>query len=78
MVASYVEEHDTFRADKPRLWAERGSLRNVKDERIYALHPDGVRVAIAPPSKLEAVEQKHVTFVLNFSDELKRVTHPTP
>jgi Tol biopolymer transport system component/tRNA A-37 threonylcarbamoyl transferase component Bud32 len=78
MVAPYVVEHDTFRADKPRLWADRGSLRNLEDARIYALHPDGIRVATTPPSKLEAVEQKHVTFVLNFSDELKRVTHPKP
>jgi serine/threonine protein kinase/Tol biopolymer transport system component len=74
MVAPYRVENDSFRPEKPRLWAERGSaLRLVLGQRIYALHPDGVRVAIAPPSEGEAVGQNHLTLVLNFFDELRRI-----
>ena len=74
MVAPYRVENDSFHADKPRLWAERGSaLRHVFGQRFYALHPDGVRVAMEPPSEGEGVGQNHLTFVLNFFNELRRI-----
>lgn len=79
MVASYVVENDSFRADTPRPWAERGSsLRYILGQRNYALHPDGVRVAIAQPSEGDAIGQNHLTFVLNFFDELRRIAPATP
>jgi hypothetical protein len=77
VVAPYVVEAGAFRAGKPQPWAPRGSLRNLLDERIYALHPDGIRVAIAPPDEDEDVAQNHVTLVLNFFDELRRIA-PKP
>jgi Tol biopolymer transport system component len=77
MVAPYVVEAGAFRAGKPHPWTPRGSLRNLLDERIYALHPDGIRVAIAPPGEDDDVAQNHVTFVLNFFDELRRIA-PRP
>jgi serine/threonine-protein kinase len=74
MVAPYRVENESFRAGKPRLWAERApALRELLVERLYALHPGGVRVAIARPSEAEAVGQNHLTFVLNFFDELRRI-----
>jgi Tol biopolymer transport system component len=74
MVAPYRVENESFRAGIPRLWAERApALRERLVERLYALHPDGMRVAIAPPSESEAVGQNHITFVLNFFEELRRI-----
>ena len=46
--------------------------------RMYALHPDGVRVAIAPPSEGETVAPTHLTFFLNLFDELRRIAPPKP
>ncbi len=52
MVARYRVEHDSFIVDKPRLWAEGAArVRQKLGSRMYALHPDGVRVAIAPLSE---------------------------
>ena len=74
MVAPYRTNKDSFRADKPRLWAERGSaLRFLLGQRNFALHPDGMRVAIPPPPEGEAIVQNHLTFVLNFFDELRHI-----
>jgi serine/threonine-protein kinase len=78
MVAPYRVENDSFLADKPRLWAERGSLRFLQGQRDYALHPDGERVAIAPPSEGEVIGQTHLTFVTNFFDELRRISLAKP
>jgi dipeptidyl aminopeptidase/acylaminoacyl peptidase len=79
MVARYRVEHDSFLVDKPRLWAERAPrVRQVLGSRMYALHPDGARVAIAPPSEREMVAPAHLTFVLNFFDELLRIAPPKP
>ena len=79
MVASYVVENDLFHADTPRLWAERGSpLRFIAGQRNYALHPDGVKIAIAQPHASDALGQNHLTLVLNFFDELRRVALARP
>ena len=79
MVAPYRVENSSFRVDKPRPWAERGvALRYVLGERTFALHRDGVRVAIAPPSERETVGQVHVTFVSNLFDHLRTVAPPNP
>jgi serine/threonine protein kinase len=79
MVARYRVEHDSFLVDKPRLWAERAQrVRQVLGSRMYALHPDGARVAIAPPSEREMAAPTHLTFVLNLSDELRRIAPPKP
>ena len=79
MVARYRVEKDSFLVDKPRLWAERGpGVRQLLGSRMYALHPDGGRVAIAPPSEAETVAPTHLTFVLNLFDELRRISPPKP
>ncbi len=45
---------------------------------MYALHPDGVRVAVATPSEDDTAAQNHLTFVLNFFDELRRIAPAKP
>ena len=73
MVATYTTKGDAFAAEKPRLWAERrfldtGTLPN------FDLAPDGKRFAVlmAPGEEAEQQAQTHVTFLLNFFDELRR------
>jgi serine/threonine-protein kinase len=79
MVARYRVEHDSFVVEKPRFWAERAArVRQVLGSRMYALHPDGVRVAIAPPSHDEVVARTHLTFVLNFFNDLRRIAPAKP
>jgi serine/threonine-protein kinase len=79
MVAPYRVENGSFLVDKPRLWAERATgVRLLLGSRMYALHPDGIRVAIAPPSEGEATAPRHLAFVFNLFDELRRLAPPQP
>ena len=72
-------EHDSFLVGKPQLCAEHAArVRQVPGSRMYALHPDSARVAIAPPSEREMVAPTHLTFVLNLFDELLRIAPPKP
>ena len=67
MAASYTANGEAFTPSKPRLWAAKKDLPTYFD-----LAPDGKRFAV---SQAEASEQKnatHVTFLLNFFDELRR------
>jgi len=69
MVAAYTVEGDSFRAEKPRVWSP-----GLVPPRIYDLHPDGERVAVLMVSWDEAEARRdHVTLILNFFDELRRV-----
>jgi hypothetical protein len=70
MVTSYTTEGDSFRAEKPRVWADR-----PVQPRGFALHPDGDRVAVAPAP--EAAKQDHLVFIFNFFDELRRLAPTT-
>jgi serine/threonine-protein kinase len=72
MVADYTIEGDSFSSGKPRAWSERPVLQ-PNFIRVLDLHPDGRRFAVFP--RREAEEAKgnvHVTFLLNFLDELHR------
>lgn len=73
MTAAYEIKGDSFVADKPRLWSEK-RLANVGLFRSYDVAPDGKRiVALMPAEGLEEQKaQNHVTFLLNFFDELRR------
>ena len=79
MAAPYRIEKGIFRADKPRPWAEREvALRLLESQHNYALHPDGLRVAIALPPEGEAVGRTHLTLLLNSIDELRRIAPTKP
>jgi hypothetical protein len=72
MVTTYTSAGDTFAYEKPRVWSDQHFF--ASGGRSFDLAPDGKRVAIFP--SLDSGEQKtgnlHVTFLLNFFDELKR------
>ena len=50
MVASYKVSADRFVAEKPRLWS-RGRYQTRGGNRMFDLHPDGKRFALAPMSQ---------------------------
>ena len=70
-VASYTATADSFAAAQPRAWAENApSLRSLAE-----LMPDGKRVVVALPTFADTAAEPqlpHVTFLLNFVDELRR------
>jgi hypothetical protein len=79
MVASYTVEGDSFRAEKPRLWAERRYTQRINAiaPRSFGLHPDGDRFALAPSVEVDvSAAQNKVVFVFNFFDELRRIAPP--
>ena len=75
MVVSYTVQGDTFTADRPRRWSDAQTRPQPSDWlQTLDLAPDGKRFAIFSRSEA-ASENKgslHVTFLLNFFDELRR------
>ncbi len=71
MAVSYTAKGDSFAAGKPRLWTETRlwSLFNYSN---YDLAPDGKRLAAMVAGSNDEKPQTHLTFLLNFSDELRR------
>jgi len=72
MVATYRMEGDTVHIDKPQTWSAtaiqtRGPFRN------FDLHPDGDRFAVVTTTGPTEPEPNHVTLVLDFAEELRRV-----
>jgi Tol biopolymer transport system component len=67
MVASYTTHADAFVPGKPRLWAAKKDLGEFFD-----LAPDGKRFAVVQAEVSEQKGPQHVTFLLNFFDELRR------
>jgi hypothetical protein len=70
-------EDDLFRATKPRLWSE-GQYQQRGLNRMFDLHPDGDRFAVAPATQSPpGTRDNKVTFIFNFFDELRRIA-PAP
>lgn len=72
MVVEYTVHGDSFEPGKPRVWSDKqifyaGGLN-------MALAPDGKRFAVFPMPEATVGEKNsvHVTFLLNFFDELRR------
>jgi hypothetical protein len=79
MVAPYRVVNHAFRPEKPRPWAARTVLlRDLSGQIDYALHPDGMRVAMADTGEGEGLGQTHLTLVFNFLEELRHVAPPKP
>jgi serine/threonine-protein kinase len=74
MVATYAVKGDTFVADKPRVWSEQ-RLANTGLTPNFDLAPDGKRFAVlmTAGSPVPPEAQSHVTLVMNFFDELRRI-----
>lgn len=73
MVVEYTASEETFTAAKPRLWSDK-QIRATGAVLNHDLAPDGKRFAVFPMPEA-ATEDKgsgHVTFLLNFVDELRR------
>jgi serine/threonine-protein kinase len=77
-VVPYTVEGDSFRPGKAQLWSP-GRYQARGPSRMFDLHPDGLRVAIAPPDDVGGtVKRDRLTFLLNFFDELTRVSPRSP
>ena|ERR1017187_7401712 len=76
MVTAYAVKGDSFVADKPHIWSEKQLAGLVNSSKNADLAPDGKRiVALMPVETAEAQKaQNHVTFLLNFFDEVRRRT----
>jgi serine/threonine-protein kinase len=72
MIATYAVEGDSLRVEKPRPWSEGRYLTSV-GSRMFDLHPDGERVALASLQTTANARQAHITFLFNFFDELRRL-----
>ena len=75
MVTNYAAKVDSFVADKSRLWSDK-QLANVRLVGVsnYDLAPGGKRIAALMPVENPEAQptQNHVTFLMNFADELQR------
>jgi len=77
MVVSYTANGESFTAGKARPWAEnaiaQAQLSSGQLGQHVDLAPDGNRfIILAPPQKMDEKADLHLTFLLNFFDELKR------
>ena len=72
MVANYMVLGDSFDAAKPQVWSDRPVLQ-PNFIRVLDLHPEGQRFAVFPRPEIEELKDNlHVSFLLNFFDELHR------
>jgi serine/threonine-protein kinase len=73
MAAGYTAKGDSFAAAKPRVWSEI-RLKDSADSSNYDLAPDGRRLAafLAGDESSDQKPPTHLTFLLNFFDELRR------
>ncbi|MGA7793132.1 MAG: protein kinase [Candidatus Acidiferrales bacterium] len=76
MVAAYTVKGDSFVADKPRVWSEKQIGGLTLTSRNVDPAPDGKRiVALMPAETAEGQKaQNHVIFLMNFFDEVRRLT----
>ena len=74
MAASYTIKGNSFVAEKQRQWSPKPLVNLVRSVRNFDLAPDGKRIAaLMPADKAEDPGvASHVTFLLNFFDELER------
>jgi Tol biopolymer transport system component len=71
MAVSYTAKGDSFAAGKPRVWTET-RLRGIGIISNYDLAPDGKRLAAMVADLDDDKPPTHLTFLLNFFDELRR------
>jgi serine/threonine-protein kinase len=71
MVAPYTVRGDSFVVNTPRAWSEQRPVDVGRFDRNFDLAPDGKRVIALMPAGAPA-EAHHVTFLLNFFDEVRR------
>ena len=72
-VVDITAKADAIAANRPRLWSPT-PIRLSGDNLSYAIHPDGQRFVVYPMPEPSPEEKgnAHMTFVLNFADDLRR------
>ena len=63
---------DTFVPRKPRMWSETPIYMNNNNWSNFDVAPDGKRVVAFPAPEEESKGSVHLTFLMNFFDEVKR------
>jgi Protein kinase domain/WD40-like Beta Propeller Repeat len=77
MAVDYSVAGEAFHAGMPRPWSE-GRYQPRGPDRMFDLHPDGERFALAPDAQMPAAaKQDKVVFIFNFFDELRRIAPAT-
>ncbi len=73
MTAEITPQNDSIAHGQPKQWSP-VAIRLSGNNLSYAIHPDGKRFAVfpAPEASPETKGNAHVTFLLNFTDELRR------
>jgi hypothetical protein len=73
-VAAYTVRGDSFVPDKPRAWSDKHPAKTFFNGSNYNLAPDGKRFVVFMPAETSEAQktQNHVTFLINFFDELRR------
>ncbi len=73
MISGYTVKGETFVASKARVWSDKQLYAPTSDQN-FDLFGDGARIAAVLPqqSTNETTGSVHVTFLLNFFDELRR------
>jgi serine/threonine-protein kinase len=72
MAASYTTQGDAFSPATPRVWSPT-PVRRLGVQLSFDVAPDGKHVVMFPiAAKPEESGDVHITFLLNFADELKR------
>ena len=75
MVVDYTVQGGTFSPGPPRLWVAKQFSLGIDSlpGRVFELAPDGKRIlATVEPGPDEGVGNLHVSFIVNFFDELQR------
>jgi serine/threonine-protein kinase len=77
MVVPYAADGGSFRAEPPKPISDvRYTVRGLT--RMFDLHPDGKRIALAPaPEALAGGKQDRLVFIVNFFEELRRMALAT-
>jgi serine/threonine-protein kinase len=72
MAVNYTSQGDTFSPGIPHLWSPT-QVRRTGVQQNFDLSPDGKRVVMFPhPTAEQSQGSVHVTFLLNFFDEVRR------
>lgn len=71
MVSRYSVANGQFHAAPPAQWSA-GRFEWRGPNRMFDLHADGARVALAAPSGARAPTPDRVALIFNFFDELRR------
>jgi serine/threonine-protein kinase len=77
MVVRYKDDHGSFSASAPVPWSK-GRIEWRGTNRMFDLHPDGTRVALAtPPGAARVPPPDRIVLLFNFFDQLRRLV-PAP